>query len=367
MSGVALMMPSNEERATHYAVPADHPRFFLPRGGPMVRDLRQFLTPRACLSLFARTLSARGIWRTERALYRESATVLALKAALGCPQARSIVSVGTPGPYNKATVIFTDAAGEAILLAKVGLSPASVGLLKNEAAWLARLGRSPVLAAHVPSLLFAGAVPGGFAVAESVGPGNLPSRASAGSVRAFLDNMQANCEPQAAYHESTMRQAMWRRRELLAARVSETWAARGTAVLDRLDEGLSGLEIPMVVAHRDFSAWNMRVHAGVLFVFDWEYCEAGYLPLYDWYHYRLMPIVQRRVPSTGMMSALIREAAIRAGLGPEKGLKPDFQMLAYLADVCFFYLESNDGRDDGDVTVNRYGMLIDRFDDWRMK
>jgi hypothetical protein len=40
------------------------------------------------------------------------------------------------------------------------------------------------------------------------------------------------------------------------------------------------------------------------------------------------------------------------------------QLLAYLLDVCLFYLESNNGNDTDDIVVYRFGELIDRFGEW---
>ena len=50
--------------------------------------------------------------------------------------------------------------------------------------------------------------------------------------------------------------------------------------------------------------------------------------------------------------------------GNEKIANAELQLLAYLLDVCLFYLESNNGKDTDDIVVYRFGELIDRFGEW---
>lgn len=37
--------------------------------------------------------------------------------------------------------------------------------------------------------------------------------------------------------------------------------------------------------HRDFVPWNMKIIKNILYVFDWEYAEKEYIPLYDLFHF----------------------------------------------------------------------------------
>jgi hypothetical protein len=102
-------------------------------------------------------------------------------------------------------------------------------------------------------------------------------------------------------------------------------------------------------------------------VFDWEFARDGYVPLYDLYHYHLMPIAVRKHISMGQARCALRSVVHETeGLpgGADKRRHAAAQMLAYLLDVCLFYLESNNGDDHGDMVVLRYGKLIDRFGEW---
>ena len=65
---------------------------------------------------------------------------------------------------------------------------------------------------------------------------------------------------------------------------------------ERVRKGLALLEYKVGVgvlmsrAHRDMVPWNMRLDGKKeIHVFDWEYSEQEYLPLYDFFHFLLMP------------------------------------------------------------------------------
>ena len=81
----------------------------------------------------------------------------------------------------------------------------------------------------------------------------------------------------------------------------------------------------------------------------------------------LMPLaVRREIQSAEAHRILVRTTSLARELngGVEKVLAAPAQMLAYLLDVCLFYLESNNGNADGDLVVQRYGKLIDSFAEW---
>ena len=42
---------------------------------------------------------------------------------------------------------------------------------------------------------------------------------------------------------------------------------------------------PSVLAHRDFTPWNIRASDAGLYVFDWEYAADGRNPLFDVFHF----------------------------------------------------------------------------------
>lgn len=362
-----LVVPSTQQRATHVAFPSTKPRFLLPVGGPGPSDLKWFLSARAYWMLRARAFVQGGLSGGGHRWFEESPVLEELRVRGSGRDARAVVSLGTPGPYNKATVMLVSEAGHALAVAKFGQSRASVTLLENETAWLARLGESFSSAGNVPRLMFAGPLGGGFALVQTILGGAIPDVRADGLVLSFLAKLQTVGHSPPGFVQSEMRRAMGERLDTLAAKLPLTWTSRGQAALTTLDEGLRCVALPTVVAHRDYSAWNMRLKGDSLGVFDWEYCASGYIPTYDWYHYKLLPLAQRRPPSTAEVAALVRGAAgLGATLGPQKVASADYQMLAYLVDVCLFYLESNEGRDEHDVIVQRYAALIDQFETWRL-
>lgn len=325
---------------------------FLPAGKRLAMQAMESLTTR---------YSPAPAWLRETELLRE------LKQVAGNPQAVTIARIGTPGPYTKNTVLFMGVEGEPLAIAKVGTTDAAAALLCNEARWLTRLAGTP-LALQVPRLIEMVERASACVLLESAGAGEPgSSRRPQPHHIQFLAQLQQVTDPLTGFDGSRMQRAMHDTFGSLHGKLSDDWRRRGEDTLQILEPALGGSQLPMVAAHRDFAGWNMLEAADRLFVFDWEFAREGYAPLYDLFHYHLMPIAVRKDVSVGQARSAVRSVMVEAeGLpdGTSKCAGAAAQMLAYLLDVCLFYLESNHGDDRGDMVVLRYGKLIDRFGDW---
>lgn len=354
--------------ASHFAYPATNaPRFFLPLQKQAANaGLLFFLSTKKRIALAARHLTSRLLGHA-KACALETELLTQVKAFACHPSAFSIVSVGTPGPYNKHTVLLVDANGFPLSLAKVASTPAAVTLLENEAHWLTYLGGSNNLKDRIPD--FAGSQhfsSGSFVLLQSIGIGSQAGNPLQEEHVRFINDLHEFGSVSRSYLASDMRKAMYARLEKVGANLSSAWSSRAEKSLKILDEQLVGAELPMLAAHRDFAPWNTRQTAHGLFVFDWEYASEDYVPLYDLFHYVLMPAASRKDLTTSDARAALRTIlAFEQLLGENKTTMADFQLLAYLIDLCLFYLDSNNGRDIGDKIVYRYATLIDTFSDWR--
>ncbi len=280
----------------------------------------------------------------------------------------STVSAGTPRPYNKPTVLFTTGEGEPAAIAKIGKNEASRTLLRNEAGWLERWEQAGVLTGHRPSKMKFGEAGGVLVLLQSVGLGpvlRLHAPLRQGHLE-ILSTVQRSSTGPVPFLGSDMHKAMHRRFTVYRDALEPVWRERLDRAFGILEAGLRGADVPMGPAHRDFVPWNMRRTKAGLFVFDWEFASDGCLPLYDLYHYVLMPHAVRgglSVADARRAIGKVRGAAIRLPDGTAKAQEAALQLLAYLLDLCLVELEANEGRRTwraGDF----YGALIDRYDQW---
>jgi hypothetical protein len=299
-------------------------------------------------------------WLQETSLLRD------IKQAVGEAVAGSIARIGTPGPYSKNTVLFLNVEGEPVGVAKVGTSVASGELLANEAQWLTRLATT-ALSAQVPRLIWTEHRAGTHILVQSAVSGDWGGNLLGQMQLRFLSQLQSIGEPFSGYRGSSMEGALNKSFAMLQNKLSSAWARRAKMGLRILEEKLPAAHLPMVVAHRDFAGWNTRQSGNAVFVFDWEYAREGYVPLYDLFHYMLMPAAVRKyVTSSQALNVVVDVVGYgrRLTWGGEKIANAELQLLAYLLDICLFYLESNNGNDTGDIVVHRFGELIDRFGEW---
>lgn len=298
---------------------------------------------------------------------QEAGWVAGLKELAGKGAARVVVSAGTPGPYAKATVLLLDSEARPLAVGKVGSTPSAIRLLENEWAWLRALSGQPRLAGRVPAPVAAQRFGEVYVILQSIGAGRVAGRSLGPDVVGFLAALQESSAEGTHFAGSTMHENMHTRLERLQGELSAGWQSRAEAALQRLDRGFRDRSVRMAAAHRDFVPWNMRALPAGVFVFDWEYASGGYLPLYDLFHFLLMPEALERDVSPRDLARVMRQAVDASrSLPGAAGVLADHQLLAYLLDLSLFYLEANAGQDRGDRVLARYARLIDKFEAWRI-
>lgn len=365
-----LWASAGTDPSTHHTYPdSSHARLILPNDHKYKRAaLSFFLSPGQRVKMRILRLASSPIGAYKHGLY-ETDRLLQIKQLAGNVQFRTALLHGTPGPYTKDTLLFLDEHAHPGAIAKIGTSESARRLLANEVRWLnAMAGRGFV--GLVPALLAENELNYGSVLIQSVGLGARVGRGICKEIQEFLSTFQRAFEDESQYSTSLMRKMMVRRLELMKHAMSNTWQSRAKRTLQMLDQAFMGTTIPMVAAHRDFVPWNMRITPKGLFLFDWEFASEGYLPLYDLYHLLLMPsVLKGRVTRAVMRNAMDSATSYleTAMDGHYKINKPEYQLLAYLLDLCLFYLESNNGQEEGDQVVQRYGKWIDQFDEWGIK
>jgi hypothetical protein len=365
-----ILKPARADMGSHYSYPdSAMPRLFLPREQGFAKaGLHLLLTLRRRTKLRLQWLAAT-LSSTHPLWFEETELIQKIREIIGDSSLRIVVLRGTPGPFTKDVILFMDRAARPRAIAKVGFTAAAAERLNNEAEWLGRMSRAG-LKRYTPELICKFSSGTTYVLVETVvGTGFSGAKFSAQHIE-FLTNFHEAFRNSSSYLQSTIRHTMWRRYDAMRTQLSAQWRERGEKALSLLDDALQGETIPTVAAHRDFAPWNIRAGATRIWVHDWEYAEAGYFPTYDLFHFFLIPGVVRSYQKEWNPKAIIewvQQCLTKVNGTSEKNSCIDYQLLAYLLDLCLFYLESNDGKDANDRVVQHYGSIIDRFKLWRIQ
>jgi len=264
-----------------------------------------------------------------------------LRQVVGEKSLHCSLSLGPAGPHQKCVLQLMRPDGSILGYAKVGCNQKTVALVENEVRFLRRLSEQKFSRLVIPELLYAGWFRDRFvAVTRQASPP--VSQAPAAITSLHLEAL----------------------REL---RESLNVAARGPAAAPGCRQVASGYycglveqatararrwlgtsPLPVYARHGDFTPWNLRLVAGGLLAFDWEYASEQGTPGYDLIHFLFRA---RALQSPGRIYApavVEREtwrhlAGYLAAVGCAD-LDPRALVLLYLADqIAFLY--HTDGRD----------------------
>ncbi len=291
----------------------------------------------------------------------------------GNPSPYLAARYGSPGPYQKLSVLFVDAVGKGLAFVKVALSPQANRMVQREQGWLDRLAAIPELQGSVPAVLQAGQTGNAQAYLMSTVAPDLGRSGPFDEPHArFLSVLGQHTVQPAQFGDSMeatfIADALARLAEVLGealhAELERAWSDAART--------LKGWHGPLVLAHRDFVPWNMCRREDQLFVFDWEYAADRASPLHDFFHYHLMPVAAsrwRRVRADRLRS-LIGQAADFA-----RSHYPDSQwddavvsawLLVYLLDVVLFYTDSNQRFNPRRPVLAAYTDMIRNRNRWRV-
>ena len=348
-----LLVPARNARCAHAAL-----RFFV--GNPLLRGLGH-----ALLALDRKMPRAEilPVFRWEGfpapALFGEELAAGASYAVL----------CGSPGPLQKATILCQPRDGLTPRVAKVALQPTADLAVTLEEHWLHELGHLPQIAAFLPRLTNAGALASGRRfVAMSALPTDGAASRFGHAHRQFLFALGA----QGGIHPWADTEAFNRLRERARA-VHPMMKAEHRMLIDaalhEVEQRIGVCRLPACLAHGDFAPWNVRVQAGRLFAFDWEYAQAGANPLHDYLHFHLMSRLARHRPlGSRFMAPLLSRAGRHADsvFGARSGVAEAAGALAlhYLLDVITFYVEASRCLDPNHPVLRAYLHLLKQRDRW---
>jgi Phosphotransferase enzyme family len=344
-------------------VPAHDPR--------IQRESVEFFITHPLRRWWAHTLlGVNRVWPGRRLLPSLTAPALPRPIALADPSAHTALQIGTPGPYQKASMLITGEDGAPIALSKIALKASADPMLQNEARWLRELNRHPTLSRRVPRLLAHGTARGGrHYLLLSIARGRSGTNAFTPAHAAFLYDLSRARTRHQEFAESPAYHYMADSLARLHAHLPPPTAALLAGALGECGERLRRWQGPFVLAHGDFTPWNLRRQNDDIVVFDWEYAEEGAIALRDICHFLLIP----RVLAWGGMSpvrmaAMVHQVgAIVRGIHPQSNWEPPIVaalVLGCLLHTALFYAASRGYVPRDDIVIKAYCRLIQERTQW---
>jgi hypothetical protein len=289
----------------------------------------------------------------------EAEHLVTVRQLLGKEAGLSCCRTGAKGVWSKDTILFLDSKSKPLFIVKVGTGKDVDALLENEANWLQRLRNKTELANHIPEFVAHHCGSSVSFVAQRAKIGNLDFRLGTVQID-FLRKLQNYSLRLTQYQDSFLYRTLNLRAKNLRGLLSEAWSIRLEKAMRQINESLSSSLVQLVVAHNDFTPWNIRVEHNLASVFDWEYAADEQFPLFDPLHFVMMPMALNRDPRARMIQRMnLTVRLCRQWLGEERCHQAETQALAYFVNLCILYLWGARERPGPNSVVDAYAQVID--------
>jgi Phosphotransferase enzyme family len=278
--------------------------------------------------------------------------------------------IGTPGPYQKATLLLMSPSGEPLTLAKLALNQEANPMVDAEAYWLEELSHHGEVAAHVPRLLQRGKADNGRDyVLVSIVPGRETGSEITPAHRAFLGALAQTRLSVRPYSASSTARFLDLAMDRLNSKIGFGPRVLLNSAIRDCAQRLRTWYGPCVVAHGDFASWNIRRTAHGISVFDWEYASDEAIALQDIMHFSLAPraVIEGEIGAGDLRDALQQAEALARSAHPDFAWTREvvaLQGLAYLLHTVLFYSLSRDSLPDWHPLVKAYLELIRCRGEW---
>lgn len=280
---------------------------------------------------------------------------------------------GSVGPYQKMSLIAIKQNGAPAFYAKVAVGAEADAMVEAESACLQRLSTIPTLNSMVPKKLSCGKTPAGraFFITSVATFLNTTNQFEAPHQK-FLCALGHATVQWVRYADSAEFQFAQSALARLRSVLGEDVYTELKYATDELLSLIGELKLPTVLAHRDFSPWNIRSNNAEIFVFDWEYAAQGASPLYDFFHFHL---IQQAL--SGQWLKAFTPNYMHSLISPaQKYLQHAFPgvdwspvivkalLLAYLVDLILFYVDSDKTYDANHPVLAAYYNAVVRRKFW---
>jgi hypothetical protein len=318
-------------------------RWLLPANRPALRraGIEGLYQPNSLRGRAVRTIISVGAVPGERVCLQEEGLARLekmLSLLLGVEAVRLAFYLGVPSPHRKVTAQVLSPDGETLAYAKIATSELAQAALDTERRALVRLSQSAALKGTVPKVLGSLDWQGGTILLISMGPPRPGPRGLSSVHLHFLKEVFEAFRVQETFVQSPMWNRIFETWLRLQQSSPETLPESLGPALQRLQEELGEVSMPVSLAHGDFAPWNTRLGAQSLFVLDWERASEGMIPLYDAFNFQALQAAlqgrRRGIRDQRFVHRLLES------LWPEGGEHLQVLYLAYLTHVTLLYSEA---------------------------
>jgi hypothetical protein len=318
-------------------------RWLLPTNQPALRraGIEGLYQPNSLRGRAVRTIIGAGavpgekVWLEEDALARLERK---LASVIGVEAVRLAFYLGVPAPHRKVTAQVLTPDGKTLAYAKIATSHLAQAAVKTERRALLRLSESASLQGTVPEVLGSLDWHGGTILLITMGPPRPGPRGLSSVHLRFCTQVFQSFRGQETFVESPMWTCIseiWHR---LQHSSPETLPASLGPALERVHDELGPVNLPLSLAHGDFTPWNTRLGPRSLFVLDWERASEGMSPLYDAFNFQaLQAALQGRRRGIRDRRFLL---TLLDAIWPEGRKHLPILYLAYLTHVTLLYSEA---------------------------
>jgi hypothetical protein len=292
----------------------------------------------------------------------EGVRLAAIRQVLGNDAGVSCCRAGGGGVWSKLTLLFPSRTkDQPHYLVKAGAGPIDDRFLRNEAEWLCALRSYPSLAEHIPEMIAHRSGTDLCFLAQRALPGDMSFSLGAPHFD-FLRKLHGYSLHELDFGESVLRQNLLERISALEGKLPGAWSARLRKGMQKVDRALSGRLLLMTAAHNDFTPWNIRLHNGRAYVFDWEFAAHEQLPLFDPLHFVLMQRALKGGPADALLKRISQALELcRRFLGADWCAMAEVQVLAYFLNVCTLHLCDDASVHRTDPAMHCYADVIDHL------
>jgi Phosphotransferase enzyme family len=251
------------------------------------------------------------------------------------------LAVGTPGAYRKHTLRIMNRDGVPIAYAKLADLDLSKHKVATENESLARLSSAADLRRHVPQVLFFGELDDCLILLTTAGPDDPGPTTFSRQHAQFLRGLNSAFGTRKQIFATAFWTDVSARLTWLTANAASSWNDRLQQTVSLIRAELRDAEIPVSLAHRDFTPWNTRQAAGNLFVFDWEDAAVEVPALHDLLHFHAIQNALGGRPFKLDVSRIMSSYSeiVGASAAPPGHLRP--LVMVYLLDLASYYLTAH--------------------------
>ncbi|HQW21400.1 MAG TPA: phosphotransferase [Rhodocyclaceae bacterium] len=280
--------------------------------------------------------------------------------------------LGSPGPYQKVTLLGTSDCGD-LRVTKLSLKPTADIKVRSELESLKKISGCESTAPFAPELLASGITTSDrpyFTMRGIIG--SPPSRHLTQRLLSLLERLNTTTSAGWEDWRSTrLRHDLHKSVSDLSSRALPAYQmiVRSSEIVDDL---LSVGSIHPCLSHGDFAPWNIIETENGPVLLDWEYASFDGNPIADYCHFRLIQqVLNHRSPRAAnrLLHRLSASAPIDFPHLFER--TPDLQgtasglVLLYLLETVCLYLTSTPTSDGTDRVTGSYLALMADFQNWR--